>query len=103
MSDWRDTVRVGDVLVSGRGTRRVVRDVHHAGPHVFVTFTIRRCSWTGRCTTVYNRSDLRTFGYRPTGERVRLRSRVDLEIARNIKNHRREQQTLDCCEVRGVP
>lgn len=68
MKQWIPKIKKGDVLRSGTGILRVVRDVHHAhvGDHVrvSVTFTIRRCSWTQRCYTVYTGNDLVQMGYR---------------------------------------
>lgn len=71
---WFDTVKPGDVLRSGRGTLRVVRSVHrarhrHGGVHLYLTFTIRHCSWTGRCYTVLTGPDLLTLGFTHTGKR----------------------------------
>lgn len=46
--DWRDDIRVGDVLRGRGGALRVVRDVTRGtGDYLFtVTFAIMRCSWT---------------------------------------------------------
>lgn len=94
---WMTEIRVGDVLVSGSGVERVVR----ARTAKTVAFAIRRCSWTGRCYTIYTLNDLRTFGFRPTGRRLRLRRKLDRAIARCIRHSDRER--LTCCDVKGVP
>lgn len=98
---WMDHVRVGDVLVRGRDNYRVVRNVSHHkdGRLRCVTFSIKHCSWTGRCYTVVNYNDLNYAGYRPTGRRVRLRTKLDKRIALNIT---RSVKDLGCCDVRGV-
>lgn len=109
MSDWRDRIKVGDVLRSASGTLRVVRQVKywatkHGSPQVSVTFAILHCSWTGQCHTTLNQSDLRTLGYRPTGHRVRLNRPVDRLIARALAAHPGldSKAIATCCDVHGV-
>jgi hypothetical protein len=100
--DWRETIRIGDVLVARSGTMRVVRECLYKQSDILVSvrLTIRRRSWTGRCYTVVTRSDLQTFGYRKAGVRVRLGSGpMDGEIARNL---REDLRTLGPADVRGI-
>lgn len=101
--DWRDTIRMGDVLrIGADGTFRVVRYCNYKqnGILVGVSFIIRHCSWTGRCHTFLGRGDLRSAGYRKTGIRIRLNGEFDAKMAAEISNHGRKQ--IDCCDVRGI-
>lgn len=101
---WMREIKVGDLLQRRDEPPRAVRGVSHYsnGDLHYVTFAIRHCSWTHRCTTTMNYNDLRYFGYRPTGQRVELDKEIDRAIAHCVQNHRRDQQTLDCCDVKGV-
>lgn len=98
---WIKELRVGDVVRSGSGTLRTVRAVKHYKRRTNVTFSILHCSWTGRCYTVMTDCDLRTFGYRPTGQRKRLRSRLDRAVARDFGKPK-DRTRLSCCDVRGI-
>lgn len=95
-------MRIGDVLRTPTDSFRIVRDVRFNanGFLTMVDFTIKHCSWTGRCYTCCNRSDLRSRGFRPTGKRKRLTSRLDKRIARHMLDHRLVE--LDCCDVKGI-
>ena len=103
---WMDHVQVGDILRAGRSLR-VVRAVGHYqdGPKKgllrSVTFTIRHCSWTGRCTTVLTYTDLFHRGFKPTGKRLKLSSKIDQLIARDAGD--KHERNLACCDVKGVP
>lgn len=101
MSDWRDRIKVGDVLLTKRGNPRIVRKATYrpAGRLHCVTFTIKTCSWTKRCTTVLNRHDLKHGGYTSAGVTIKTMTRMDKIINRCIINHER---LLDCCDVRGI-
>lgn len=109
--DWMADIRVGDVLVTPTGDLRVVRAVvkrppYRPGlpPRVVVQLLTRHCSWTRRCSTTINGCDLGQRGFRPTGKRKRLTSRMDRRIARDLANpHRPEHQRLSCCAVEGLP
>jgi hypothetical protein len=99
---WIQHIRKGDVLASG-STLRVVRSVHHTERHTYVFFTIKRCSWTRRCYTVLTQHDLKDRGFRATGKRVRLRSKMDREIEAEINEHRQSSDVvLRCCDVEGI-
>ena len=106
VSDWRAKIRVGDVLEAPSGDLRVVREVtrwkRRGRTTTIVTFAIRRCSWTRRCYTVVNQSDLATRGFRPTGKRVRLSKPIDRAISRAI-DEPRPDRSIGCRAVQGVP
>lgn len=99
---WMKTVKVGDVLISSKGTFRVVRGVTRFsdGDLRCVDFAIRHCSWTGRPVTVVNFTDLRSNGYYPAGIRVRLESELDKKLAEEVKCIGLPQ--LSCCRVKGI-
>lgn len=108
--DWTNKLEVGDVLRTPTGDLRVVRLASHhiitsggRRPHwrSSVCLTIKHCSWTTRCYTVLNSADLKTRGFRPTGKRVRLQSRLDAEIRRNFGVDKKDI-TLHCCDVEGI-
>lgn len=82
--DWRDDIKVGDVIKEGNGVLRVVRRAsYHSENDGFlwgITLAIRSCSWTGRCYTVLTRSDLASRGFSPTGATWPLDSDFDRMI-----------------------
>lgn len=101
VADWRDTIRMGDVLRIGEdGAFRVVRYCNYKQNNILtsVSFIIRHCSWTGRCYTYLTRSDLKT--YSKAGFRVRLDQEFDAKMAAEMTNH--DQYTFSCCDVRGI-
>lgn len=103
---WMSHLQIGDVLRAGRRSLRVVRHLsrYKSGPKKgllrSVTLTIKHCSWTGRCTTTLTYTDLWQRGFRPTGARRRLRSKLDRLIADDAGN--KHTRHLDCCDVRGI-
>ena len=126
---WISRIKVGDVLKSGTGLLRVVREAHHytitkggREPHTrsYITFAIRHCSWTGRCYTTLVTSDLITLGYRPTRARVKLRKKIDRAIQRELTGRRivlngkphfvpvlpdlklKKRYRVTCCDVEGI-
>ena len=102
--NWMQDVQVGDVLVSGRGTFRIVRDVKQKGDGCIVSFVIRHCSWTHRPYTVLFPADLKTRGYKPTGIRVKLKGQFDRIIKKELDRTRRgDPPVLTCCDVIGIP
>ena len=100
--DWRDELREGDVIRTRAGTERIVRvATYRRNGHLSaIVMTIMHCSWTSRCYTTVNRSDLRTAGYRPPRMRLRLETPLDFELAQEIR--RAGRATIDCCAVRGI-
>jgi hypothetical protein len=99
--DWFAFLRVGDVLRSPSGALRVVRLVsRREGRLTAVCFAIRRCSWTRRPLTVYNRYDLKR-GWSHVGARVRLDSELDRKIARSHTLIPPEYE-IRCCDVVGL-
>jgi hypothetical protein len=101
---WMMRVRVGDVIRRFDGPFRIVREVtrYHNGELRSVTVVIRRCSWTGRCYTILNATDLRVLGYRPVRvKRRKLLSKMDRKIRRAI-DEPCTQKSLTCCAVEGI-
>lgn len=106
LREWMRTVQAGDVLESPSGTHRVVRRVSREEDGRFrsLTLAIKRCSWTKRPYTVYNFTDLRRGGWRPTGARVTLNSdmdawmQADIELAAKVTFCR-----VTCCEAKDMP
>ena len=104
---WMARVVIGSVLREGSGALRVVRNLSRKadGRLAYVTFTIRHCSWTGRCYTVCTASDLRMRGFRMVSVAPRpLRTRMDRKIYRAITGNecRRDGYSVTCCQVEGV-
>jgi hypothetical protein len=96
-------VKVGDVLASGSGSYRVVREVSRFadGELRAVSFAIKRCSWTGRPVTCVSYTDLMHRRFQPTGVRLDLKSRLDARIAEEAKC--KGLPKISCCAVRDVP
>ena len=102
--DWLDRIAVGDILVSASGAERVVRGVTYRKSGLLhgVSFAIRKCSWTKRCHTTRSRNGLKTEKFSHSGRRVQKAELIDKLIAHDIKYYLKEQQRLDCCDVKGV-
>ena len=102
---WPYTVKPGDVLETASGDLRVVRKcvTGASGYTTWVHLVIRRCSWTKRCYTVLNYHDLKGRGFRPTGLLVKLDTKTDRKIARDLKYDNRFKQKVSCCDVVTVP
>lgn len=102
---WIAKIQKGDILRGPSGLR-VVREVSHSvnrwGTRTSVYFAIQRCSWTGRCYTVMNQTDLRTLGYMPTGKHWPLNHAFDQLIEEEFKRNSRSGRVLGCCDVAGV-
>lgn len=119
---WVKTIRKGDVLKSGTGTLRAVREVKHNGASLgktSVMFSILHCSWTHRPHTTLTGTDLVQFGYRPTGARVRLNKKIDRLILDDARGRKETvyrngkvvtmhcpllpgDTKIHCCDVKGV-
>lgn len=108
-ADWRDRIKVGDVLYEGGDPRRprMVREVSYfskkrSGEWILgsVSFTILHRSWTGRCCTTINRYDLKQRKFAPAGVTIKTCNEFCQEIGRNIymRNHR----TLTPEDVKGI-
>ena len=100
--------RVGDVYRARNGVLRIVRHVSVCQNDralvnerkTWVYFTIRRCSWTRRCYTLYNLAELEYFGYSFTGKRVKgWTDKYQDQIDRVIQAGTQE---LTCCQVEGI-
>lgn len=110
--EWMATLQVGDVLTNGsayRVVRRITRwrkegrrTFWDEGPLRSVTFTIKHCSWTGRCYTLLTPYDLIGRGFRPAGARVKLNKPIDAEVLREITQSYTAPILLKCCDVRAV-
>jgi len=103
--DWRDRIKPGDVLLERGKSPRVVRTVTYRpnGFLVAVNFTIKRCSWTGRCYTTVCRTDLGWRKFAPAGVTVKTVTDMDKMILRDIETPGpRTLYALDCCDVRGI-
>ncbi len=102
---WFATLKVGDVLRDKRGNLRVVRAISrhkHDGDLTHISFTIKRCSWTGSGFTVLNFTDIIQRGFEPVGVRVRLIKPIDELIDREIKYHGHGYHPASCCLVKGI-
>jgi hypothetical protein len=100
--EWMRHVRVGDVLLTGRGTYRVVRAVTYRadGALTAVQFVIRRRSWTRRVLTTVIFSDMVTLGYQPTHIRDKLNRPIDRAIEQETRNT--GEPVLTYADVRGL-
>lgn len=99
-----DRLEAGDTVFVGKArTPRLIRSVSkREGRLMSVTFAIRRCSWTRRPYTVYQRSDFKALKIRPTGwPRATFGLPSDRNLLADINDHRR--QRLHCCDVVGWP
>lgn len=111
--EWMAALRVGDVLVFPGDVYRVVREVSRwervgrntvrgQGPVRFVTFAIRRRSWTNRCYTLLTPTDLLLRGARPVGARIKLTGELDAKISAAIRQPCWEPFVLRADDVRGI-
>lgn len=102
--DWRDTLQVGDVLLTPSRDMRVVRHVTYNknGYLRAVNLAIRQCSWTGRAYTCYFRTDLETLGFHKAGVRARLTSEMDKKLEHDLmyENRFKQDQYLTCIDAR---
>lgn len=102
---WMYRLQVGDVITNG-GPFRIVRELtrRRDGRLSSVILAIRRCSWTHRCYTYLNATDLRCMGYRRVRVKRRaLRKRIDKLIIAAIHQPAKEKYILTCCDVEGTP
>lgn len=102
---WMLTLKVGHVIARPNGAYRIVRSVcrYGNGDLRSVTLVIKRCSWTHRCYTILNASDLRQLGYRRIRVRPRtLRSDIDRKVAQAIQQPCWEPYVMECCDVDGL-
>jgi hypothetical protein len=100
-----DDLEAGDtVFVGKRRTPRLIRSVSKDahGRLRAVVFAIRRCSWTKRPYTVYQRCDFGGLRMRPSGwPRATFGLPSDQALLADINDHRR--QRMHCCDVVGWP
>jgi len=115
--DWIDRLQPGDIVVSGRGTERIVRKVsrwsakwgdqyeHKVGRVSHIYFSILRCSWTTRAYTLLTRNDFIQSGYQPikTASPIPLKTRLDRDLLHDIRRNKSIKECiLHCCDVVGV-
>lgn len=103
---WMDTVKVGDVLRAPSGALRVVRAVHRHEPkggyrvrgraRVFLVFSIKRCSWTGRPYTYKVSTDAIWDGWTHTGHRMRLNKKRDRDLAHDLQARTAAECRISC-------
>lgn len=103
---WMRTVRVGDVIQKKDSAPRIVREVtrYQDGRLRSVTVIIRHCSWTHRCYTILNYTDLRIMGYRKLRlKRKRLKTEFDQKVKAALHQPGGRPYILTCCDVEGMP
>lgn len=100
---WPYRVSVGDILRDCNGTERIVRKCSEgkSGLTTHVYFSILHCSWTHRCYTCMNYTDLKMRGFRPVGKK-KLNGKIDKKIANDLLYENRFSQKLACCDVSGI-
>lgn len=101
--DWRDDIKVGDVLRVDKRFR-LVRRVSRAKDGFLgsVTFAIKRCSWTRRPYTVVGRVDLAYRNFQPTNVRITAeKTPLSERLLREINSD--GPPSMTCCEVAGLP
>jgi len=85
--DWRDELRSNDILITQSGDLRVIRSaLYYAdGTLQSVKLAIRRCSWTRHATTSYDRSALKSLGFRKAAVKFKPKE-YDLEFQKFIES-----------------
>jgi len=108
--EWINRIQAGDVLETPHGDQRLVRHVHRREgkrghpSKVWVYFAIRRCSWTGRCYTLYSSEDDYLRRMRFVGPFRGKLTALDFRINRDIETCPNPgSYAAKCCEVRSVP
>lgn len=111
--EWFATLQPGHVLRFPGDVLRVVRKVgryapkgrgSRGGTRLTVALAIRRPSWTGRCYTTYNGSDLKVLGVQLVpGVRVKLDREMDRRIGKAVHGHELwPHYSLTAREVAGI-
>jgi len=64
--DWRDDLKAGDILITKSGDLRVIREAWYFNDGTLgsVILAIRKCSWTRRPYTSYDRSALKSLKFK---------------------------------------
>jgi hypothetical protein len=64
--DWRDELKINDILITKSGDLRVIREALYYSDNTLlsITLAIRKCSWVRHATTRYDRSSLKTLKFR---------------------------------------
>jgi hypothetical protein len=92
-ADWRDELKVGDILVTPSNDFRIVRDVSYCdlpeksyyGLLTTITFSIRKASWTRRATTTKSRNCIAKWK-KLEGVRAKLDSPLDKKLLEDIQS-----------------
>jgi len=110
-ADWRETLKIGDILITPSGDWRIVRDVQYwsddnwcksrQGLLGFVDLAIRRCSWTSRAYTTKCRYDIGKWK-KLEGVRAKLNTEADKKIYEDIKSKTIASKLhYDCCDAKA--
>jgi hypothetical protein len=97
--------KVGQIFRAPSGLLRVCRHVSPCEKNpkrTSVFFTIKHCSWTGRCYTVYSLQDLFNLGYVMTKKRVRVRGKFAEKIVEEMTLKVARPPKITCCDVEGI-
>lgn len=103
--DWRDKIKVGNVLIHRKsGTARIVRKVSYFrdGRINYVYFSIKRCSWTHSCYTMYGRYDIKILFKKSEMKRQKLNTKLDKKILIEMERALKTERQIDCCDVKEV-
>ena len=106
--DWRDELRVNDIVITKSGDLRVVREAIFYSDDTLsvVTFAIRKCSWTRHATTTYDRSALKSLKFRKAHVKFKPKSHDDdfqmfVRSGLNSSPHWMGLQRYDCFSARN--
>jgi hypothetical protein len=113
LSDWRETICVGDILIMPSGSWRAVRTVKYwpdddwcksrRGLLAYIDFAIRRCSWTGRPETTVSRQTIKKWS-KLQGARAKLNTDADKKLLDDIERKlpfSKESYNYDCCDAKS--
>jgi hypothetical protein len=102
-----ESLREGDII-RWNGRLRVIRDVTKGEGkgwrRISFTFSIQRCSWTGKPYTVYSRTDMQNLKKSLELVARNYKGKLPLEklLTDDIKQRRGMRCKLECCDVVGV-
>lgn len=112
-ADWRDTIQVGDILITPSGDWRVVRDVSYwpqdnwcksrQGLLAYVDVAIRKCSWTHRPYRTMDRNTIAAWS-KLQGARAKLGTEADKKLLADITDKSGkyvEELNYDCCDAKA--
>lgn len=110
-ADWRETIQIGDILITPSGQWRVVREVSYwsdddwcksrRGLVDHITLAIRKCSWTGRPYRTLSRTCIGGWS-KLEGARAKLDTEADERLHADIVSKRSvEDLNYDCCDAKA--